>query len=802
MIMNFYKLMTTNVSLAVIFFMLAQDTASAVEPQALFDFTNGPGTVTGTLVQGPDGNFYGTTIRGGPTQNGTVFRVTPAGALTILVSDQFNPAAGLAVGNDGLLYGMTGLSGAPGWGTAFKMTTGGVFTNFAVFNGVNAGNPQAGLVLARDGNFYGASQEGGTNGAGNVFRVTPGGVVTSLVSFDITVLGGFPLVSLTLGADSNLYGMTTDGGTNGLGTIFKLTTGGAFTTIYSFQSGDGFTRHAALTQGPDGNLYGVSGDGGTADLGTVFRVSTSGAFTNLVSFNGTNGESPLGQLAVGPDGQLYGTTQLGGSAASAGTVFKVSTSGALTTLVIFSNAFSGVPEEGLLLANDGNFYGCTEGAVFKMTPAGALTTVAPLIPPGGVNPESGLIQAADGNFYGTARNGGNNNQGAIFKVTPNGVLTPLFSFGGTNGGEPQAALAIGLDGNFYGTTQLGGSNNFGTIFRFSTNGTFASLASFNGTNGGDPQCQLVMDSAGNFYGTAAEQGGPALAGTIFRVTTNGALTKLVTFNGTNGASPEDGLTAGNDGNFYGTTTDGGAHGQGTVFKITPGGDLTTIFSFNGTNGGSVLGGLVLGKDGILYGTAGFGGTNLSFGTIFKITTGGDFTPLYNFHFTDGSEPTTKMVQGNDGNLYGTTTYGGDTGGNIGGTGFGSVFRISTNGAFAPLIIFHGTNGANPQAPLLVGNDGNLYGTTFQGGPGGGGALFIVSTASQFTGLTKMPGGMVVSGTGLPGESYHLYGTTNLLAPFASWPLVTSSVLDTNGQFSYTDTSATNLNQRFYRISTP
>ena len=130
----------------------------ALEPETLFNFQFGPGTIEGTLVQGPDGNFYGTTARGGPGGSGAVFRVTPAGVLTTLVSDQANPAAGLVVGNDGLLYGMTGAGGAFGFGTVFKLTTSGVLTTFAVLDGVNGGNPQSGLVLAGDGNFYGASQ--------------------------------------------------------------------------------------------------------------------------------------------------------------------------------------------------------------------------------------------------------------------------------------------------------------------------------------------------------------------------------------------------------------------------------------------------------------------------------------------------------------------------------------------------------------------------------------------------------------------------------------------------------------------
>jgi uncharacterized repeat protein (TIGR03803 family) len=187
--------------------------ARALEAQTLLNFELGPGTVTGSLVQGPDGNFHGTTAQGGPRGSGTVFRVTPAGVLTTLVADQQNPAAGLVVGNDGLLYGMTSAGGAfGGFGTVFKMTTNGALTTIAVLNGVNGENPQSGLVLARDGNFYGTSPQGGTNSIGNVFRVTPAGVVTSLVSFDSASLGGGPSAGLTFGPDGNLYGITPFGG--------------------------------------------------------------------------------------------------------------------------------------------------------------------------------------------------------------------------------------------------------------------------------------------------------------------------------------------------------------------------------------------------------------------------------------------------------------------------------------------------------------------------------------------------------------------------------------------------------------
>jgi uncharacterized repeat protein (TIGR03803 family) len=353
----------------------------------------------------------------------------------------------------------------------------------------------------------------------------------------------------------------------------------------------------------------------------------------------------------------------------------------------------------------------------------------------GLHPHGGLLLGPDGNFYGTTREGGDNNAGTIFRFTADGELTSLFSFNFTNGSAPQAGLTLGKDGNFYGTTSLGGPFDFGTIFRFSTNGTLTTLASFDGINGANPQCQLVMDDSGNFYGTAPEQG-PSGFGTVFRVTADGGLTTLVSFNSTNGASPEDGLTAGSDGSFYGTTANGGSSDMGTVFRVTIDGLLKTLFSFNNTNGVSPLGGVVQGSDGNLYGTTGFGGTNSGFGTIYKLTTNGILTTLFDFKPADGEIPAAKLVFGNDGNLYGTTTTGGFTGDNSGGAGFGTVFRITTNGLFTPLLLFEGTNGSNPQGPLALGKDGNLYGTTARGGTSGGGTIFRVLSAFSVT--TNLP----------------------------------------------------------------
>jgi uncharacterized repeat protein (TIGR03803 family) len=325
---------------------------------------------------------------------------------------------------------------------------------------------------------------------------------------------------------------------------------------------------------------------------------------------------------------------------------------------------------------------------------------------------------------------------------------------------------------------------------------------FGGTNGVNPQGQLAMDTNGNFYGTT-RQGGPAIFGTVFRLSTNGALTTLAAFNRTNGALPNDGVIRGRDGNFYGTTGGGGSNSVGTVFRLTPGGGFTSLVSFKTTNGASPIGGLVQGNDGVLYGTAGAGGTNLSFGTIFKLTTNGDLSSIFNFHFTDGEQPATRLIFGPDGALYGTTAFGGSTTNDPQQLGSGTVFRLTTNGLFTPLVLFQGTNGSQPQAPLVLGPDGNLYGTTSAGGPGGGGTLFRIVLTPNLTGVVRAGDGtMAITGLGPADTGYRLWTATNLSIPVSSWTLLSSGQFGSDGSFSYTAPAQPAEPARFFRLSVP
>jgi uncharacterized repeat protein (TIGR03803 family) len=417
----------------------------------------------------------------------------------------------------------------------------------------------------------------------------------------------------------------------GIGSAFLLALGLAtaipsraqtFTTLASFDETDGVDPwNASLTQGRDGNLYATTTEGGTnADCyegqyygcGTVFKVTLAGVLTSLHSFcappNCADGAEALEGVVLAVDGNFYGTTFAGGNN-SEGTFFKITPGGNLTTLYSFcaqNNCADGGGPVGLVQGRDGNFYGVTEdgganglsGTVYKITAGGKLTTLYNFCSQNqcsdGAHPVANLIQAADGNFYGVARDGGyyrtvcnDTPCGTVFKITPEGKLTTLHIFcpgkyGCPGGGAPYGPLVEAADGDFYGTTLYAGANGAGTVFKVTREGKFKALYSFCS----QPSCA-------------------------------------------DGSSALGGLVHATDGNLYGTTFWGGANGAGTLFRITPDGALTTLYSLcseaNCADGGNPQAGLIQATDGNLYGMALSGGTNTcwneSCGTIFKLDMG-------------------------------------------------------------------------------------------------------------------------------------------------------------------------------------
>ena len=352
-------------------------------------------------------------------------------------------------------------------------------------------------------------------------------------------------------------------------------------------------------------------------------------------------------------------------------------------------------------------------------------------------PYAALVQATDGNLYGITYYGGAASSGNVFKITPAGSLNTSYSFCSKSDcadGEYSYATPVqGTDGNLYGTTFLGGANDQGTVFRLSSSGTLTTLHSFDGTDGSEPQAGLVQAGNGAFYGTTYS-GGSKGRGTVFKVTSSGTFTLLHSFcsqsNCTDGDNPFAPLILGTDGNLYGTTLAGGSHGDGTVFKITPSGTLTILHSFCSQSGcpdGEFpQTGVVQGTDGNFYGTTILGGA-YSNGTIFKITPSGSFTTLYGVcsqtGCPDGNYLIAPLIQATNGNLYGIM----DT---DGAHGYGTIFTITTTGTFTTLYSFCSQSGCSdgeyPAAGLVQDTNGNLYGTAADGGANGNGTVFSLS----------------------------------------------------------------------------
>ncbi len=410
-------------------------------------------------------------------------------------------------------------------------------------------------------------------------------------------------------------------------------------------------------------------------------VSTAQTLTTLASFNGTDGKASTGTLIQATDGNFYGTSQTGGTF-GLGSVFKVTPSGTVTTLYSFC-----------ALAN------CVDGS----------------------GPTAGLVQASDGNFYGTTYYGGSNcvfgnlplsGCGTVFQITPSGQLTTLYNFcqtgdGSTcyDGSEPYSSLIQGSDGNLYGTTVFGGNNindigsstgGYGTIFKITLQGSLTTLFSFCHDLNSGGYCLdgavayggVVQASDGNFYGTLYN-GGTGLdnsGGVVYKFTSSGKYKVLHNFgskrNWTDGAYPFDSLIQGTDGNLYGTTRNGGFGGTlggGTAFKITTSGTLTTLHRFREAEGEAPYSALVQGTDGNFYGTLSTGGPysniGIAAGTAFQLTPQGALKRLYSFcsqtNCTDGYEPAAGLVQGTTGDLYGVTYSGGAN-------NDGTIFSISLN----------------------------------------------------------------------------------------------------------------------------
>jgi uncharacterized repeat protein (TIGR03803 family) len=365
----------------------------------------------------------------------------------------------------------------------------------------------------------------------------------------------------------------------------------------------------------------------------------------------------------------------------------------------------------------------------------------PLTPP---------ILASDGNLYGATVRGSANATGLVYKLTPQNKLSTLYAFcSQTNcadGSIPEFGPILGNDGNLYGTTSYGGVNDLGVVYKLTLSGKFTVLYSFCHCDGGWYSNGLVADGKGGFYGTTLE-GGSHQFGTIFHLTAQGKLTTLYNFCDSqptcidaynNNGEPQP-LILGIDGNLYGITTTGGQYyylcspgGCGTVFKITPHGEFSIVYSFcslsNCADGGQPAW-LIQGSDGNFYGTTSLAGSEAhGGGTVFQLTTSGALNPLHSFSAaqdgTSGNAPY-DLIEAANGALYGITVFGGNEGQQCEHIGCGTVFSVTTSGAFESLHSFDASDGYAP-AGIVQASDTTLSGTTSFGGAHHGGVIFSLN----------------------------------------------------------------------------
>lgn len=365
-------------------------------------------------------------------------------------------------------------------------------------------------------------------------------------------------------------------------------------------------------------------------------------------------------------------------------------------------------------------------------------------------------QGRDGNLYGTLASGGTNGgNGTVYKITPSGTFTTHYAFSGSDGSSPYSGLTLGTDGNLYGTTLNGGLNNFGTIFKITTTRTLTTLHNFTATEGGGAFAAPVEGKIpGTFYGVTSNS-------KAYSITSTGTFKLLL--NPTPGDSRVP-LILASDGNFYGTTAQGGSTSNGTVFRMSSAGAIKIIYNFDNIHGANPRGPVVQGSDGNLYGTTLVGGSNANTeGVVFKLSTGGAITVLHEFDMTsttDGYAPYAGLVAGSDGNFYGATY----TGASNGAARYGTLFKITKTGAYTLLYAFDQTHGATTLTTPMQHTNGIIYGETASGGTPGNGVFYSLNDGiSLFVSLLGFPvatAGQTVEilGNGLTGTTKVQFGS--------------------------------------------
>lgn len=759
--------------------------------ELIYSFTGGTDAVNPSqpLLTGNDGYIYGTTRNGGDSNHGAIFRLNPLNnEYTVLYRFSGGtlgrePISGLLMATDGNLYGTTIDGGTSNRGVLYRYN---VLTNqyevlrsFTIPGLDPTARPLSGVIqVSGTTKLYGLTYQFPLGWGYYYDFITSAFTPYNVFGFSATtgsppfnpvgaplVSGGYPNTNLIQASDGNLYGKTTSEGANYLGTIFKydLTTSG-ITNVFDFNNSDGYSSAFAppydlrLIQ-PSGTtiLYGTSINGGANSYGTIFGYDFVGSSYNVYhdfnnTFNGGYGNC-FGSMFLATNNKFYGPINELGSFDG---IFEFDPTTNLFNIVYNFSNFTPISiyrPSGQFVQFGNKLYGTSYiggefnyGSIysFLLTEkilgccfSGSVNTLSDLedriisiIPSWDNNSSSpsvciSIITSGNSNTYQLSINGfiefydpnedpycmvisgcGLTNF-QICAITLGGgelnLIVPLDYF--STGSQPKGALIRALNGLFYGTTSSGGLNGVGTIFSLDLIGNINILYQMNGTDG---NCygSLLEASNGLLYGMT-NNGGTLTKGLIFGCDFMGNFFILNEFSGS--TYGDSGFPYGNNlievsnGLFYGMTSFGGILDYGTIFTCDTSGNRGVIHQFNYTNGAYPYGSLIKGSNGILYGMTSEGGT-LSYGVIFSCDTSGNYGVIYNFDFIYGTYPYGNLLEASNGLLYGMTSQGGTN-------NYGTIFTCSTLGNYGVIHNFNSPDGTKPFGSLYEASNGLLYGLT-------------------------------------------------------------------------------------------
>lgn len=538
----------------------------------------------------------------------------------------------------------------------------------------------------------------------------------------------------TEAAGKSVTGMTSGGGRKGYGVTYNYnSSNGKDSTLFSFGSSGGSVFLGSpmgnVTQASNGKIYGMGTFGGAFNYGGIFCYNpATGNDSIVLSFYGANGLYPYGSLMQASDGLLYGMTSSGGSKGS-GVLFSFNPKANKDSVLINFDGLNGIsPYGSVIQASDGLLYAMAGGGSKN---GGVLFSFDPITGKDSIRinfdsahgryPSNSLIQASDGLLYGVTEGGGAYNKGTLFSFDPfSGKDSIRVNFDSLVGISLSGPLLQASDGLLYGMAGGGGAYNKGTLFSFNpVNNKDTVLVNFNGTNGAEPDNPLIQASDGLLYGIIFA-GGSLGSGVLFSYNPKTAKENvLLSLTGLNGAFPQgNGIMQASNGMIYGMTYQGGTVGSGVFFRFNPITlQDTVLFNFTCSPSYLPLNNIIQASNGNLYGTTEWGGSSVD-GTLFSYnsSTGKD-SVLINFNWTNGSTPDGGLIQASDGLLYGLTSAGGSSSN-------GTLFSFNPFSNTENILVnFNGTNGYLPEGSLIQASDGWLYGMTFAGGTTGWGTIF-------------------------------------------------------------------------------